>query len=340
MGFFDALGKIANPISAVTDVVGSIASPFIQRKQQKRQIAAAKEQQERQNKFNLDMWKMQADYNSPEQQVKRMKDANLNPALAMGNISSGSMASAPEQNVADTAALEGAQTGVFANTIQNVVDSMLDVQKKVLDLQSVKEDIKGKDVNNRFQNASFLERLEQLRNNNAKTLEDIAAVRKNLELMRLEGQLKEFSIKTLLPQQAKINDSQIKKIDQEVDNLVLTSQIMDEQLSQAKSETDRIKVYNQYIKQLSEFKRKALADGVDLDNLDWPHLVYSMAREISPDGKPFKWIASLLKDTKEKGEKFYNELKDGKIVKDFIRGCTPDMPKNYWDKHPSGAFRH
>lgn len=53
-----------------------------------------------QNKFNVDMWKMQADYNSPQAQMQRFQEAGLNPNLVYGQGTNGNMSSAPEQGVA------------------------------------------------------------------------------------------------------------------------------------------------------------------------------------------------------------------------------------------------
>lgn len=50
-----------------------------------------------QNQYNIDMWKMQADYNSPQAQMQRFKEAGLNPNLIYGQGSNGNMTSAPEQ---------------------------------------------------------------------------------------------------------------------------------------------------------------------------------------------------------------------------------------------------
>lgn len=51
---------------------------------------------EQQNQFNIDMWKMQADYNSPQAQMERYKQAGLNPNLIYGQGSNGNMSSAPQ----------------------------------------------------------------------------------------------------------------------------------------------------------------------------------------------------------------------------------------------------
>lgn len=52
-----------------------------------------------QNKLNVDMWKMQAEYNSPQAQMQRYQEAGLNPFLIYGQGSNGNMSQAPEQVV-------------------------------------------------------------------------------------------------------------------------------------------------------------------------------------------------------------------------------------------------
>lgn len=49
-----------------------------------------------QNQYNIDMWKMQADYNSPQQQMQRFAEAGLNPNLIYGQGSNGNMSQAPQ----------------------------------------------------------------------------------------------------------------------------------------------------------------------------------------------------------------------------------------------------
>lgn len=51
---------------------------------------------DKQNQYNIDMWKMQADYNSPQQQMQRFAEAGLNPNLIYGQGSNGNMSQAPQ----------------------------------------------------------------------------------------------------------------------------------------------------------------------------------------------------------------------------------------------------
>lgn len=50
---------------------------------------------EQQNQYNLDMWRMQNEYNSPAAQMQRFKEAGLNPNLIYGQGSNGNAQSAP-----------------------------------------------------------------------------------------------------------------------------------------------------------------------------------------------------------------------------------------------------
>lgn len=55
--------------------------------------------QEKQNQFNLDMWNLQNEYNSPQAQMKRYEEAGLNPALIYSQGNPGNATTAPVQGV-------------------------------------------------------------------------------------------------------------------------------------------------------------------------------------------------------------------------------------------------
>lgn len=58
-----------------------------------------KQLQDQQNQFNLDMWNLQNEYNSPQAQMKRYEEAGLNPALIYSQGNPGNATSAPVQGV-------------------------------------------------------------------------------------------------------------------------------------------------------------------------------------------------------------------------------------------------
>ena len=57
--------------------------------------------QDRQNEFNLQMWNLQNEYNSPAAQMKRFEEAGLNPALMYGSASPGNAMSTPQMGTPD-----------------------------------------------------------------------------------------------------------------------------------------------------------------------------------------------------------------------------------------------
>ena len=49
-----------------------------------------------QNEYNLNMWNLQNEYNSPQAQMQRLEDAGLNKALMYGQGSTGNAGNAPQ----------------------------------------------------------------------------------------------------------------------------------------------------------------------------------------------------------------------------------------------------
>lgn len=77
-------------VSAGANVLGNVFNVSGQKSANQANMELAKYQFER----NLEMWNMQNEYNLPKNQVKRLKDANLNPVLAFsGGQVSGNVAS-------------------------------------------------------------------------------------------------------------------------------------------------------------------------------------------------------------------------------------------------------
>lgn len=81
-----------------------------------------KEQAALQNQYNIDMWKMQADYNSPANQMRRFQEAGLNPNLIYGQGSNGNMSSPPVLQAPEVADAQKALSKIGeAFNIQNLL---------------------------------------------------------------------------------------------------------------------------------------------------------------------------------------------------------------------------
>lgn len=107
---------------------------------------------EKQYQDNVNLWKMQQDYNSPENQVERLKSAGINPSLALSNISTGSAQSAP----AAAQAGSGAQaTGVPAN-FAGLTEGVLNLLKSKDERNLLKEQT------NKLRSNALLDRIDAI----------------------------------------------------------------------------------------------------------------------------------------------------------------------------------
>lgn len=89
-------------ITAVGSTLGNFFTGIANRKQSKRnldaQMAWESAESEKQRQWNLDMWNMQNAYNSPREQMERLRAAGLNPNMAYGsgNVAGINAGSAPD----------------------------------------------------------------------------------------------------------------------------------------------------------------------------------------------------------------------------------------------------
>lgn len=94
-------------IGSGLDLVGNIFNAKSSRKAAKynadleykaaqEQMNFSREQQIAANNFNLDMWRRENEYNTPANQMQRLKDAGLNPSLMYSQGTTGNSSSAPE----------------------------------------------------------------------------------------------------------------------------------------------------------------------------------------------------------------------------------------------------
>lgn len=98
---------------------------------------------EKQHGYDVEMWNKNNEYNDPSKQVERLKAAGINPALALGNIgtgqaSGGNSVGLPSPSRAEVKPLsyEG-----FANSINNAVQTALQIQKQSAELDALRDSI-------------------------------------------------------------------------------------------------------------------------------------------------------------------------------------------------------
>lgn len=95
-------GAISAIAGAGSSLVGGIASIFqanANRRENQRvrdeDRSWALQDYQREKSDNLEMWHMQNEYNSPDQQRRRLEEAGYNPALALGDVNSVGSADSP-----------------------------------------------------------------------------------------------------------------------------------------------------------------------------------------------------------------------------------------------------
>jgi len=90
------MGLLETVASPITNLAGSIMNVIGQKKAQERENAQQKKMAEYAYSKDLEMWNRQNEYNNPQSQMNRFKEAGLNPALIYGKGSSGNATTMPK----------------------------------------------------------------------------------------------------------------------------------------------------------------------------------------------------------------------------------------------------
>lgn len=126
-GLFSLLGSVSQ--SPFLGVLGNLFTNSQNRRSVEETNRLNYQMQQQQNAWNERMWHMYNEYNTPANQIKRLKEAGLNPNLLYGNPSQGT-SSAPAQGTAPSHA-EAFQSLGFGDMISNAQQLMM--QKKAND---------------------------------------------------------------------------------------------------------------------------------------------------------------------------------------------------------------
>lgn len=103
-----------------------------------------------QKEYDYKMWQENNAYNTPSSQVQRLKDAGINPALALGNISTGESAStAGGQSIPVT---QPSRNENPANEVQAKVQNLALLGKQFVDISKEREETRALQMSNNWQN--------------------------------------------------------------------------------------------------------------------------------------------------------------------------------------------
>ena len=146
MGIFDNLA------GAALGGIGSVASALIGNSTN---VQLAREQRE----WDYKMWKENNEYNTPQNQMKRLRDAGLNPGLAMSN---GLIGNGLSSQTAGGQTAPTVDYSPIAQGLRNSVD--LYQQKRMQDAQisNLNEQTVNQSIKNRYENQRQIIEIDKL----------------------------------------------------------------------------------------------------------------------------------------------------------------------------------
>lgn len=206
------MNGIGSMLGAVNPVLGAAVSVFGNMRAQGMQ--------------NAEQRAMYEQYMSPQARMAAMKAAGINSNAAAQGISE---ASAPQMNAASpTSAFNGA-----GELLGSSVNNALAVENMKANTANIEADTESKQIDNRFQVDSYGSRLDYLKNQGLITEEQYKQAK---ELTEQYPEMLKTQIGEMKSRIAK-NDADVRKIDEEIENLKKQRDEIDERIKNLKSGT-------------------------------------------------------------------------------------------------------
>lgn len=136
------IGAISGGVSAGSQLMGGIIGSIMQKRENARQRDYELQMYNRQKADNIKFWEMENQYNTPVNQMQRLKDAGLNPNLMYGSPQSGGNAgsiSSPTQGVSNSTKTVNPLQGFDASA---VLTNMYDFRIKEAQLNLLNQQTK------------------------------------------------------------------------------------------------------------------------------------------------------------------------------------------------------
>jgi len=169
---------------------------------------------EDQQKYNLDMWKLMNEYNSPKEQMKRLKEAGLSPLLAYGHLQN----STTQPPIAPSLKYEAPKYD-----FSQLINILTNIGSIMLNNKLINEQIKSLQVENEFKKQKLIEE-SQIRINQIKNSE-IDAEEKKKQIDLLNEQIKNLQQQTFLNEN--ILYLKIEELREEIKNKKLQNDILE-----------------------------------------------------------------------------------------------------------------
>lgn len=135
-----------------------------------------------QKEYDYKMWQENNAYNTPASQVQRLKDAGINPAMALGNISTGESAStAGGQSIPTTMASRNENP---ANEVQAKVQNLALLGKQFVDISKEREETRALQMSNNWQNVEKSAQVAGMLGDNKLKEQAIDAAKMNNQFFR------------------------------------------------------------------------------------------------------------------------------------------------------------
>lgn len=273
-----------------------------------------------QKEYDYKMWQENNAYNTPSAQVQRLKDAGINPALALSNIDSGtSHSTAGGQNTPNTTAATYENP---ANEVNMKVQNLALIGKQLSDISKQYEETRSLQMQNNWQN-----------------VEKSAAVASILK----DNKLKDEAVENASLANKLFRDTYYAKVTQEEEQADIawrTRLNLTAQGSLIELQKDSADYYNKHVQpqELNNLKAQygQLVANSFATVLGAKTAALLAKSQVKVNDEQIKAIAANIKQTaaKTKGLEFLNKVNDRTIeyqVRKIIAESNNETMKPFWN---------
>lgn len=133
-------------IGAVGSLVGSGVNAAVSSNAASTSYERQKQLMALQNQYAVENWNRENNYNSPKEQMKRLKEAGLNPDLVYGNGASGLQSGPISSPSAPSAPMQVTAPGDFGSTVSDAVQAAVGIRQS----EKTKSETMAQDIRNKY----------------------------------------------------------------------------------------------------------------------------------------------------------------------------------------------